>query len=151
MSKRSPRPAVASASVQSSTGRSLTRRLAIVLRGVALTGGLLGFALSGTGCSRDPGPEDFSSRMTITIQPDAATLGNFGFTPNPANIAIDTQVIWVNRDDVNHRIVSTGGFFDSGPIKPGQSYQLIFREAGTFRYYDEAPGSTIQGVLNVIN
>lgn len=151
MSKRSPRPAVASASVKTSTGRSLTRRFVAVLTSVALAGGLLGFGLSGAGCSRDPGPEDFSSRLTITIQPDASTLGNFGFTPNPANIAIDTQVIWVNRDDVNHRIVSTGGFFDSGAIPPGQSFQMIFREAGTFRYYDEAPGSTIQGVLNVIN
>ena len=51
---------------------------------------------------------------------------------------------------MDHRIVSTGGFFDSGVIKPGQSYQRIFRELGNFRYHDEVPNSSIQGVLNVI-
>lgn len=111
----------------------------------------LGAVAAGTvGCSRDPGPNDFDTRMTIDILEGATALGVNGFSPNPAVCTRGTLVLWTNRDTVNHRIVSTGGFFDSGIIEPGQSYQRIFRELGNFRYHDEVPNSSIQGVLNVI-
>lgn len=145
MASHSPRPPVTPGSVR--TPRRHSRLFASLRFGLILAAALL----AGVGCSNDPGPEDFTSRLTITIRKDAATLGNLGFSPNPAYLAIDTQVIWVNRDEVDHRLVSTAGYFDTGLIKPGQSYQRIFREAGTFRYHDEIPGSNIQGVLNVVN
>lgn len=111
----------------------------------------LGAVAAGTvGCSRDPGPNDFETQMTINILQGATALGVHGFSPNPAVCTRGTLVLWTNRDTVNHRIVSTGGFFDSGIIEPGQSYQRIFRELGNFRYHDEVPNSSIQGVLNVI-
>lgn len=105
--------------------------------------------LAGVGCSRSPGPSDYETSRTIDIVPGAATKGNYGFSPNPAICTRNTLVIWTNHDAIDHRVVSTGGFFDSGLIKPGQSYQLIFRETGNFRYYDAVPASKIQGVLNV--
>lgn len=150
MSKHVYRPAVRSQFVDFRLRRACRPAPVSWARSIVVAALLLVVG-SGIGCSRDPGPEDFSTRQTITILKNAATLGNAGFSPNPANVAINTQVLWVNRDTVDHRIVSTAGIFDSGPIRPGQSYQRIFRDAGTFLYYDESPGAPIQGVLNVIN
>ena len=126
------------------SGRS---KLSFLLVGILLAGS----SLVGLGCSRDPGPNDFSSVRTIEITAGAAKKGNRAFSPNPANCTRNTLVIWTNRDSLEHRVVSTGGYFDSGIIKPGQSYQLVFRATRTFIYHDEMPHSNVQGVLNVLN
>ncbi|HEX5457059.1 MAG TPA: SIMPL domain-containing protein [Candidatus Nitrosotalea sp.] len=64
------------------------------------------------------------------------------FTPNPISVKPGTQVTWKNDDKVAHTVTSgkpsdsnTGTAFDSGLIKPGQTSQFTFQNAGTYDYF----------------
>lgn len=59
-----------------------------------------------------------------------------GFQPATATITAQDTVTWVNRDTVNHQIVSDRGNFASPILRPGQRYSFQFVDAGTYRYRD---------------
>jgi plastocyanin len=73
----------------------------------------------------------------------ACVAANNCFAPNPLTVAPGTTVTWKNTDTVSHYVTSgkasdetTGTVFDSGNlIKPGNSYQFTFANAGTFDYF----------------
>lgn len=54
---------------------------------------------------------------------------------NPAELKIKERqtVIWINEDIVEHTV--TGILFNSQVIRPGQSWQYVFKEIGTFNYF----------------
>ena len=59
-----------------------------------------------------------------------------GFAPASLTVGAGTTVTWVNRDTVNHQVVSDRGSFVSPILRPNQSYSFTFRAAGTYRYHD---------------
>jgi plastocyanin len=59
-----------------------------------------------------------------------------GFVPTSVTITAQDTVTWVNRDTVNHQVVSDRGNFVSPILRPGQRYSFQFVDAGTFRYRD---------------
>ena len=59
-----------------------------------------------------------------------------GFQPARVTITATDSVTWVNRDTVNHPVVSDTGAFASPTLRPGQRYTFTFRVGGTFRYRD---------------
>jgi len=59
-----------------------------------------------------------------------------GFDPGRVTITATDSVTWVNRDTVNHQVVSDTGAFASPTLRPGQRYTFTFRAAGTYRYRD---------------
>jgi plastocyanin len=88
-----------------------------------------------------------NSTITITsgsganANSDCVSASNC-FSPNPISVKGGTLVIWNNSDSVSHTVTSgkpsdtqTGSTFDSGIIKPGQSYQHVFQNAGTYDYF----------------
>jgi plastocyanin len=68
--------------------------------------------------------------VTVTISKN--------FQPSPVEIYAGETVTWVNRDIVNHFIVSDlpGVIPYSGPILPGKSYRFVFTKVGTWGYHD---------------
>ncbi len=72
---------------------------------------------------------------------DCVTTNNC-FSPNPLNVAPGTTVTWTNNDQVSHTITSgkvsdsnAGSLFDSGLVKPGNTFQFTFATAGTVNYF----------------
>lgn len=59
-----------------------------------------------------------------------------GFVPVSVTITAQDTVTWVNRDTVNHQVVSDRGNFVSPILGPGKRYSFQFMDAGTFRYRD---------------
>ena len=59
-----------------------------------------------------------------------------GFAPTSVTITAQDSVSWINRDTVNHQVVSDRGNFVSPILRPGQRYTFQFVDAGTFRYRD---------------
>ena len=51
-------------------------------------------------------------------------------------ITATDSVTWVNRDTVNHQVVSDTGAFASPTLRPGQRFTFTFRESGQYRYRD---------------
>ena len=56
------------------------------------------------------------------------------FNPAAVNIAVNDSVEWTNDDNRDHRIVADDASFDSGKIKPGETFAFKFTKPGTFTY-----------------
>ncbi|MFN4133335.1 MAG: cupredoxin family copper-binding protein [Candidatus Hadarchaeales archaeon] len=76
-----------------------------------------------------PGQETVVGENEVKIQ-------GFAFNPSSITINVGTAITWKNFDSVTHTVTSTGGptSFDSGNISPGQTWQYIFTQAGTYTY-----------------
>jgi plastocyanin len=72
-------------------------------------------------------------------QPAAATaevkIDNFSFGPGTVTVAVGTTVVWTNRDDIPHTVVSTDGVFKSKVLDTDEKFSYTFTKAGTFPYF----------------
>jgi plastocyanin len=72
-------------------------------------------------------------------QPAAATaevkIDNFSFGPGTVTVAVGTTVVWTNRDDIPHTVVSTDGVFKSKVLDTDEKFSYTFTNAGTFPYF----------------
>jgi len=65
----------------------------------------------------------------------AVAIENYAFQPDPITIAVGTTVIWTNRDEVTHTVVSSDKLFASPELETNRSFEFTFRKAGTFPYF----------------
>ncbi len=67
-----------------------------------------------------------------------------GFVPETLTIPPDTTVTWTNNAATNETVTATGvaGFFSSGILQPGDSYNHTFPEPGNYTYASEPTGIT---------
>lgn len=56
------------------------------------------------------------------------------FTPATVTINVNDSVEWTNDDNRDHRITASDDSFDSGKLKPGDTYSKKFTKAGTYTY-----------------
>jgi plastocyanin len=61
------------------------------------------------------------------------TMQDFSFLPEEITVPVGTRVIWRNRGGTAHTTTATG-IWDSGVVRPGQSWAAIFAVPGTFDY-----------------
>ena len=70
-------------------------------------------------------------------QPASAEVkvDNFSFGPATLTVAVGTTVIWTNRDDIPHTIVSTDKVFKSKVLDTDERFSFTFSKAGTYPYF----------------
>ncbi len=76
-----------------------------------------------------PGPAQASGAKSVDID-------HFKYHPPTLEVAKGTKVVFSNSADVAHTVTDRGAF-DSGHIKPGESFDVRFEQKGTFRYHCE--------------
>ena len=76
-----------------------------------------------------PGQAQASGAKTVDID-------HFKFHPPTLEVAKGTKVVFSNSAAVAHT-ATDNGVFDSGHIKPGESFAVRFEQKGTFRYHCE--------------
>lgn len=80
------------------------------------------------------------ANQAITILPGASdSRGQVLFDTTFYSLKRGTQLIWINNDDVDHRIIVTTAengtqLLDSGFIKPRNSFSYRFYTSGTYRF-----------------
>jgi plastocyanin len=57
-------------------------------------------------------------------------IQNFSFKPAHITVKRGTRVTWINKDMTKHTATANNGAFDSGILRPGQSYSHTFKTAG---------------------
>ena len=62
-------------------------------------------------------------------------IDNFSFGPGTLTVAVGTTVMWINRDDIPHTVVSTDGVFKSKVLDTDEKFSFTFTKAGTFPYF----------------
>jgi plastocyanin len=86
---------------------------------------------------------------SVSIVPNASTLADKAFAPNPLNAKVGDTVTWTNKDTVFHTVTSGTGpsdtthgkEFDSGLSGPtalttqGKTFSHKFMTAGEFPYF----------------
>jgi plastocyanin len=67
----------------------------------------------------------------------AVTIDNFTFTPAVLTVARGAQVVWTNRDDMAHTVVSAAKppAFRSHPLDTGDTFAAGFDRPGRFPYF----------------
>ena len=85
-----------------------------------------------------------------------ADVGLQGSSYRPPSLTVEenTTVIWTNHDGVSHSVTSTGGLFDSGPIRQNETFSHTFTDTGTYPYGCTINASMqripMQGVIIVV-
>ena len=59
---------------------------------------------------------------------------DFMFAPAALTVSAGSTVIWTNKDDEPHTVVSEAGLFRSGALDTGDSFSFRFDKPGTYRY-----------------
>jgi nitrite reductase (NO-forming) len=85
---------------------------------------------------------------SVSIVPNASTMKDKAFAPNPINAKVGDTITWTNKDTTFHTVTSGTGTsdtakgkeFDSSPglktfIQPSQSFSHKFMTAGEFAYF----------------
>jgi plastocyanin len=73
-------------------------------------------------------------------------ISDKGFSPQQAEVTVGSKVIWMNVSKHEHTVTARAAaepqdekdkskpMFDSGPIKPGMSFEYKFDKPGTYSY-----------------
>ncbi len=69
----------------------------------------------------------------------AVDIANFAFNPVMIEVKVGDTITWTNNDSAPHTVTQkpSGSGFQSGTLKPGESFSYTFDTAGTFDYYCE--------------
>jgi plastocyanin len=62
-------------------------------------------------------------------------IDNFTFTPAQLDVPVGAKVVWVNRDDVPHTVVSNAKLFASKALDTDDQFSHVFAAAGTYPYF----------------
>ncbi|HEX8871736.1 MAG TPA: cupredoxin family copper-binding protein [Candidatus Acidoferrum sp.] len=66
----------------------------------------------------------------------AVTIDNFSFAPATTTVPAGSTVIWINRDDIPHTVVSEDkSTFKSKPLDTDDKFSYQFTKPGTYTYF----------------
>ena len=86
-----------------------------------------------------PAAPSASSGLTGRVTAHAAgdpgvTIADFHFSPASTTIHVGDTITWSNSGPSSHTATATGGSFNTGILKKGQSASHTFTQPGTFTY-----------------
>jgi plastocyanin len=76
-----------------------------------------------------------------TVPPQAAAttaevkIDNFSFSPQEITVTTGTTIVWTNRDDIPHTVVSDDKVFKSKVLDTDQQFSFTFAKPGTYPYF----------------
>lgn len=92
------------------------------------------------GCTSNKGnntqiPSTPAETPSIPVEGKIAevSIKNFSFNPESVTISTGDTVRWTNMDSASHTV--TGTSFGSQTLAPGDSYEFLFTNAGTYEYH----------------
>lgn len=92
---------------------------------------VLGLGIAGLGAG--------TGNLTASAQQKPETtevkIDNFSFGPGTLTVPAGTTVIWINRDDIPHTVVSTEGVFKSKVLDTDEKFSFTFGKAGSYPYF----------------
>src|SRR3954449_6955027 len=99
-------------------------------------------ALAGAGCGSSDDGGGGNSKTSEDAVPSAngdgtsVDMKNIQFSPKEQAVKVGEKVTWVNQDDVEHNVVSTGGpaKFESETFGKGNTYTYTPTKAGKIEY-----------------
>lgn len=81
-------------------------------------------------------------------QTHTVIIRGFRYAPAEVTAKVGDTIVWTNKDIVSHTVTAVDDSFDSGEIKPGKSWKLVTKKAGTHAYHCR-PHPNMHGTLVV--
>jgi plastocyanin len=78
---------------------------------------------------------DRAGTTAARTTPDAITIANFRFSPDPVVVSAGATVTVTNTDGTAHTVTASGGAFDTGELRGGESRPITITKPGTYRYF----------------
>lgn len=76
-----------------------------------------------------------SSSSTSEAEAAQVSIKDIQFQPQDLTVDVGQKIVWTNNDSVDHTVTATDGAdFDSGVIKPGETFEFTPEQAGTIEY-----------------
>ncbi|MNX06695.1 Amicyanin-alpha precursor [compost metagenome] len=72
--------------------------------------------------------------MAVAASEANVTIQGMKYVPETVTVAPGGIVSWVNRDSMDHTVTSTTGLWDSGTIRPGETWSRRFDAPGSYPY-----------------
>lgn len=101
--------------------------------------------------SKATGFIDMRNKKEVTV-----SLKNTSFNPKNLRVSVGTKVTWVNEDDVVHTVNTDShpahtyySAQNSRTLKKGDTYSVIFTEAGIYPYHCTPHASSMKGSILV--
>ena len=91
----------------------------------------LGLGIPGLGV----GAGNFTASAQQKPETVEVKIDNFSFGPAELTVAVGTTVMWTNRDDIPHTVVSTDKVFKSKVLDTDEKFSYTFTQPGTFSYF----------------
>lgn len=63
------------------------------------------------------------------------TIKSFAFGPDSIEVPAGTTVVWVNKDNEPHTVVSDGKLFHSEALDTDERFSVTFDKPGTYGYF----------------
>ncbi|RJP81046.1 MAG: hypothetical protein C4524_02515 [Candidatus Zixiibacteriota bacterium] len=106
--------------------------------------------LLGLGCDGD----DNGGNGGTGPEPNQVNMQNNLFIPDTITVAQGTEITWNNNDSWEHTVTSgfpggNTGYFDSGIVGAGGTFNFTFDSVGTFPYYCEIHPVVMRGTVIV--
>jgi plastocyanin len=105
---------------------------------------VLSAALSVSGCGESnaatpmvaAAPAVSASVRDARTAPASVAIRNFAFEPATLTVAAGSKVVWINRDEEPHVVVSAGAQFHASPaLDTDDSYSTVFPTPGVYTYF----------------
>jgi len=84
----------------------------------------------------------YAQGASVSIVPNASTMGDKSFSPNPVEVKAGANVTWTNDDSQIHTVESgsvgaedSGSVFKSPILSPKATFEFVFEQAGNYEYY----------------
>jgi plastocyanin len=91
----------------------------------------LGLAIAALGA----GTGNFTAGAQQKPETTEVKIDNFSFGPMELVVQVGTTVMWTNRDDIPHTVVSTDQVFKSKVLDTDEKFSFTFSKAGTYPYF----------------
>ena len=62
-------------------------------------------------------------------------IDNFSFGPATITVPVGTTVVWTNRDDIPHTVVSDDKIFKSKVLDTDEKFSYTFTKPGNYPYF----------------
>lgn len=92
---------------------------------------VLGLGMAGLGA----GTGNFAASAHQKPETAEVKIDNFSFGPGTLTVPAGTTVIWINRDDIPHTVVSTENVFKSKVLDTDEKFSFTFGKAGSYPYF----------------
>lgn len=76
-----------------------------------------------------------AARRRTELPTVRAGMRNLAYQPARIEVPAGTTIIWQNNDQVEHTVTATDRSWNSGVIRPGETWQRTFTEPGTHAFF----------------